>query len=90
MKEANLFLRVARDELDTLIRYQEMLMESEDERSAQPILDEIMGDEFNHALISLLTAASLLNITIPKDGLLEANKGENIPLPQEEKQEGQK
>lgn len=72
MKESIIFLNVAKAEIQTIIDYQEMLDHSDEEREAQPILDEIMGDEFNHALIALLTAAKILQIDIPADGIKDA------------------
>lgn len=69
MKESIMFLQVAKDEIETLIQYQTMLDETAEQREARPILDEIMGDEFNHALISLLTAAKLLKIKIATDDI---------------------
>lgn len=62
------WLRVATDECDTLVKYAEFLNSAEDKDR----LKEIMGDEFNHALIALFTAAQLLNITVPTDGIEEA------------------
>lgn len=78
MRESILFLEVCKAEVQTLIDYEKMLDESEDEREASPILDEIMGDEFNHALIALLTAARLMDIDIPSDGISEAQDGAEL------------
>lgn len=87
MKESIMFLKVAQAEIQTLIDYQEMLDQSEEEREAKPILDEIMGDEFNHALIALLTAAKIMDIEIPADGIKDAGDEpelENIEKKSEE------
>lgn len=72
MKESIMFLKVAQAEIQTIIEYQGMLDQSEQKQQAKPILDEIMGDEFNHALIALLTAARIMDIDIPADGIKDA------------------
>lgn len=71
MEEAKSWLTVATDECETLAKYSELLENVENKDQ----LKEIMGDEFNHALIALFTAAKLLDITVPSDGLDEAMDG---------------
>lgn len=73
MKDHIIFLNIARDEIQTLIDYDKML-ESENTdgtvtREDNQIVAEIMSDEFNHALLALLTAAELMGIQIATDGL---------------------
>lgn len=73
MRDHIIFLNIARDEIQTLIDYDKML-ESEDTdgsetRQDNEIIAEIMSDEFNHALLALLTAAALMGIEIASDGL---------------------
>lgn len=67
MKEHMMFLTIAKDEIQTLMDYSEML--GEDEKVGKEIVDEIMGDEFNHALIALLTAADIMGIKIATDDI---------------------
>lgn len=62
-------LKVARDELETIIKYSEMLEETAESDNIKPTLDEIRGDEFNHALIAMLMAANLMNIHIATDDI---------------------
>lgn len=76
MRTAEMMLKIARDELDTLLQYREMLLDGE--RRSDVMVDrvkEIMGDEFNHALIALYSAANLMRIEIPTDGIIEAMNG---------------
>lgn len=68
MTTAKMFLQIAKDEAETLYKYQDMLDDVEDmQDDAKAIVDEIMGDEFNHCLISLLSAAKILDIKIAPD-----------------------
>lgn len=63
-------LRIATDEAQTLVDYQTMIDETPD--ITPEVMDgihEIMGDEFNHCLISLLMAAKLLGIHIATDDI---------------------
>lgn len=69
MPDFLVLLKVARDEIDTLIQYSELLESSTEQEKLKPILDEIRGDEFNHALISLLSAAKLMGISIATDDI---------------------
>lgn len=66
MPEHIMLLKIAKDEIKTIIQYSEML-EQESGQDVKPTVDEIMGDEFNHALISLLIAAKIMGITIATD-----------------------
>lgn len=85
MKDHIIFLNIARDEIQTLIDYDKMLeSESTDgtvTREDNQIVDEIMSDEFNHALLALLTAAELMGIQIATDGLSD------VPTVEEEGEE---
>ena len=88
MKSISKWLTVARDEIETLQIYFSLL-EEEGEMKEPARLDEIIGDEFNHAMISLFTAASESGIKIPTDGINEAIagilfNGEEIPEELEE------
>lgn len=87
MKEDILFLEIAKAEIQTLIDYRKMLDDTDREREADPIVDEIMGDEFNHALIALLTAARLMSIQIPSDGINDAGDGIELETLAEEIQQ---
>lgn len=72
MDAAALFLMVARDEADTLVKYKGLLETTEfvnEEEKA--IMDEVMSDELNHCLVALLTASKLLGIKIGTDELSE-------------------
>lgn len=69
MSDYIVLLKVAKDEIKTIIQYSEMLEESREKESIKPALDEIRGDEFNHALISLLMAAKLMGIKIATDDI---------------------
>lgn len=69
MQDYIVLLKVARAELDTIIEYTELLNQSEDAQSIMPTLDEIRGDEFNHALISMLLAAKSMGIKIATDDI---------------------
>lgn len=72
MDEAiNSWLTVAADECETLVTYSGLLASVKDKEQ----LKEIMGDEFNHALIALFTAAKELDVTIASDGIEEAMAG---------------
>lgn len=65
-------LQIAKDESETLVKYDNMLESvedlSDDERA---IIEEIIGDEYNHALIALLSAAKISGIKIATDDLKE-------------------
>lgn len=70
MTAAQMFLRVAKDEAHTLYDYQLMLNDIEDfDEGAKAVMDEIMGDEFNHCLIALLSAKNALGIDIATDDI---------------------
>lgn len=69
MPEHIVLLKVAKDEIKTLIQYSEMLAQSDNQEDIKPTLDEIMGDEFNHALISMLMAAKIMGIKIATDDI---------------------
>lgn len=72
MTTATMFLEIAKDEAETLHKYQSMLDDIEDlEVDAKEVVDEIMSDEFNHCLIALLSAAKMLDIKIATDDLTE-------------------
>lgn len=62
-------LKVARDEIKTIIQYSEMLEDTMEPDKITPALDEIRGDEFNHALIALLMAAKIMGIKIATDDI---------------------
>lgn len=80
MKDHIIFLNIAKDEIETLIQYDKMLEEESTDgsvtRKDNELVAEIMSDEFNHALISLLTAAKLMGIQIATDGVSEIPKVE--------------
>lgn len=68
MTVAQMLLQIAKDEAQTLYDYQTMLNDVEDmDDNAKAIVDEIMGDEFNHCLIALLSASKVLNVKIATD-----------------------
>lgn len=69
MKDYQILLRVARDEVQTLIDYTEMFEDNGAPEEIKPELDEIRGDEFNHALIALLSAAKMMGIKIATDDI---------------------
>lgn len=69
MKDYLVLLKVARDEIKTIIQYSEMLEQSDDQEKIRPALDEIRGDEFNHALIAMLMAANIMGIKIATDDI---------------------
>lgn len=69
MKDAQIFLNVAKDEIETLIQYQGMIDDAENPEDVANALNEIMGDEFNHALIALISASKLLGIEIAQDDI---------------------
>lgn len=86
MKDHIIFLEIAKSEIQTLIDYDKIL-ESEDTdgsvtRKDNEIVDEIMSDEFNHALLALLTAAGLMGIEIAPDGLSD------VPTVEEGEEDG--
>lgn len=67
MKPAEVFLKIAKDEAETLVTYQAMIDESDFSADQKAVVDEIMGDEFNHCLIALLMASAELGIKIGDD-----------------------
>ena len=69
MKDFQVLLSVARDEIQTIIDYTEMFEDNGEPEGIKPTLDEIRGDEFNHALIAILMAAQLMNIKIATDDI---------------------
>lgn len=69
MRDYIVLLKIAKDEIKTLIQYSEMLSEAENSDEIKPAVDEIMGDEFNHALIALLMAAKSMGIKIATDDI---------------------
>lgn len=69
MTDYQVLLKVARDEIQTIIDYTEAFESSDKQDEIKPILDEIRGDEFNHCLISLLLAAKLMGIKIATDDI---------------------
>lgn len=71
MKSGELFLKIAEDEAKTLADYQRMIDETELSEEEKGIVDEIMGDEFNHCLVALLSAAKILDIHIATDDISE-------------------
>lgn len=87
MQDHIIFLNIAKAEIETLIQYDGYLeKESTDgsvTRQDNEIVGEIMSDEFNHALLALLTAAELMGIQIATDGLSD------IPEVEEDQNEDQ-
>lgn len=71
MSAGELFLRIAKDEAETLAIYQKMIDETELSDDEKAITDEIMSDEFNHCLVALLTASRVLGIKIATDDISE-------------------
>lgn len=70
MTKGELLLRIARDEAQTLVDYTAMLDETSDlDDDTRKIVDEIMGDEFNHCIIALIGAAGMLGIEIAPDDI---------------------
>lgn len=70
MTKGELLLSIARDEAQTLADYTRRLNETEDlDEETRSTVDEIMGDEFNHCLIALISAASVLDIAIATDDI---------------------
>lgn len=70
MTIAKMFLKIAQDEAQTLYDYQAMLDDVDEmDDNAKKVVDEIMGDEYNHCLIALLSAAKVLNIHIATDDI---------------------
>lgn len=76
MTAKQMFLKVAKDEAETLVDYDAMLAEcadaTEEDRAR---MREIMGDEFNHCLIALFSAATAMDIEIASDGIESAMAG---------------
>lgn len=81
MKPAEVFLTIAKDEMQTLVDYQRMIDESELTDTQLDSINEIMGDEFNHALIAMYHAKEILGIEIATDDIepdpndVEVDKG---------------
>lgn len=71
MTSGELFLRIAKDEAETLANYQKMIDETELSEEEKAITDEIMSDEMNHCLIAILTASRVLGIKIATDDISE-------------------
>lgn len=70
MKQSSTLLRIATDEAQTLLNYATMLDETPDiSEDVKSIVHEIMSDEFNHCLISLISAAHILGIDIASDDI---------------------
>lgn len=71
------WLQVAQDEIETIITYTNMygLLPDGQKTNVRPKIDEIIGDEFNHCLIGLFSAAKELGIKIPTDNLEELFEG---------------
>ena len=69
MKDYIALLKVARAEIDTIIEYTEMLENTENSASITPALNEIRGDEFNHALIAMIMAAQSMGLKIATDDI---------------------
>lgn len=69
MPDYLVLLKIARDEINTIIEYSEMLEASTEKETIQQPLDEIRGDEFNHALIAMLMAAKIMGIKIATDDI---------------------
>lgn len=67
MKPAEVFLTIAKDELQTLVDYQRMIDESQLSFEEETAIHEIMSDEFNHALIAMVYAKDILDIKIGED-----------------------
>ena len=67
MKPAEVFLKIAKDEAETLVTYQAMIDETEFDDEEISVVHEIMSDEFNHCLMSLLCASKHLGIKIGED-----------------------
>ena len=84
MKDHIIFLKIARDEIQTLLDYDQMLEHEDTDGSVtrrdNEIVTEIMSDEFNHALLALLTAAELMGIQIATDGLSDVPSVEEDEL----------
>lgn len=72
MKAGRIFLEIAKDEAETLGKYQDMIDNAEDlDEESRAVIDEIMSDEFNHCLVATLSAAKVLGIKIATDDLSE-------------------
>lgn len=67
MKPAEVFLTIAKDEMQTLVDYQKMIEESDLSEEEEASVHEIMSDEFNHALIAMVYAKNILGIEIASD-----------------------
>lgn len=71
-----MFLKIAKDEAQTLYEYQGMIQDAEDmNEEEKAIVDEIMSDEFNHCLIALLSASKIMGVKIAPDEI-EPNPNE--------------
>ena len=71
MTSGELFLRIAKDEAETLANYQKMIDETSLSEQEKTVADEIMSDEFGHCLAALLFASKILGIEISKDEVSE-------------------
>lgn len=70
MRDYMVLLRIAEDEIKTIIDYTEMLDNQADAgQDIKPAVDEILGDEFNHALIAILMAAKIMGVKIATDDI---------------------
>lgn len=67
MKPAEVFLTIAKDELQTLVDYQRMVEDSDLSDEEASAVHEIMSDELNHALIAMVYAKNILGIEIASD-----------------------
>lgn len=72
MRSAQIFLNIAKDETETLVKYNEMLENADDLMDDErAVIEEIISDEFNHAIVSLLFASKITGIKIATDDLKE-------------------
>ena len=69
MSDYMILLKIAKDEIETIIDYKEMLEQNTSDGAITPAVDEILGDEFNHALIAMLMAAKIMGIKIATDDI---------------------
>lgn len=70
MKKHELFLKIARDEAQTLVDYTSMLTDIEDmDSDTKACVDEIMSDEFNHCVVALVLAREAMGLEISTDNL---------------------
>lgn len=70
MTHEQMLLKIARDEAQTLVDYSELLEETGNvDKDVKAIVDEIMGDEFNHCLLALISASKLLDVPIATDDI---------------------